>query len=251
MSYTGVTILATAVGKSRTLQTLDLQQNQITDAGAKALAAAVEKSGTLQTLSLDNNQITDAGAIALATAVENSITLQTLHLYNNQITDAGAIALAAAVGNSRTLQALYLSDNQITDAGAIALATAVEKSIALQTLSLSNNSISDTGVSAIIAAQWRQPRASIYCDNAMGDVERLLTTVEKLNEQVKTPLLVFSAAVVKRGDKELSPAGELVDADGDHAVGRKVAEFLEGAPNLGNDQSKLLEQILIQHPRPN
>ncbi len=33
--------------------------------------------------------------------------------------------------------------------------------------------------------------------------------------------------------------------------GRKVAEFLEGAPNLDNGQAKLLEQILTQHPRPN
>ncbi len=79
----------------------------------------------------------------------------------------------------------------------------------------------------------------------------MLKRVSALSQQVRAPLLAFSAAATIRAGAGSCPARRIVDADGDHAVGRKVAEFLEGAPNLNKDQSKLLEQILTQHPRPN
>ncbi len=72
--------------------------------------------------------------------------------------------------------------------------------------------MSDTGVRAIVAAVWRQPRVSVsscYNDvrDPVTDLKRLLLTANNLNKKVKTLLLAFNAAVVKREDKELSPAG--------------------------------------------
>ena len=136
----------------RTLQELDLHNNQISDKGATALAQALEGNTTLQILYLGDNKISDKGATALAQALEGNTTLQKLYLYNNQISDKGATALAQALEGNTTLRVLWLSDNQISDKGATALAQALEGNTTLQELYLGNNQISDEGATALAQA---------------------------------------------------------------------------------------------------
>ena len=100
------------------MEYLQLDYNQITDAGAIKLAEMLPSS-KLTCLGLGGNQITDAGTIKLAEMLPSS-KLTKLVLYNNKITDAGAIKLAEALPHSK-LSWLHLNGNQITDAKKTAL----------------------------------------------------------------------------------------------------------------------------------
>ena len=53
---------------AQTLQMLDLEGNQVTDAGAVELAAALRENTALRKLDLENNQIMDAGKAQLRDA---------------------------------------------------------------------------------------------------------------------------------------------------------------------------------------
>jgi Leucine-rich repeat (LRR) protein len=97
-------------------QELYLDDNNISDEGAKALAEALKVNTALQGLILDRNNISDEGAEALAEALKVNTALQHLWLENNNISDEGAEALAEALKVNTALQGLYLDENEISDA---------------------------------------------------------------------------------------------------------------------------------------
>ena len=70
-------------------------------------------SGSLNALNLYNNKIGDAGAKAIADAIGASGSLAELNLRYNQIGDEGAKALAGAIGasGSLALKVLWVSSN--------------------------------------------------------------------------------------------------------------------------------------------
>ena len=145
----GAKALAAAVAASGSLAALDLNRNQIGDEGAKALAAAVAASGSLTSLDVRANKIGDEGAKALANAVAASGSLATLYLHHNKIGDEGAKALAAGVAASVSLEHLDISYNNIGDEGAKAIADAVADSGSLSTLGLGGNNIGAEGANAL------------------------------------------------------------------------------------------------------
>lgn len=103
-------VVPEALVRLKGLTALNLQGNQIGNAGAKALA----RLNGLTSLQLASNQIGDAGAEALGRLTG----LTSLQLWDNKIGDAGAEALARLT----SLTSLGLSHNRIGDAGAEALA---------------------------------------------------------------------------------------------------------------------------------
>ena len=139
--------------------------------------------------------IKDVDAKALAAAIEKSTSLQTISLGGNQITDVGATALAAAIEKSTSLQTIWLSDNKITDVGAKALAAAVEKSTSLQFINLLNNQITNKDMVriALDRARYRRQLLALAC-----------------------------------GELAVCQTRNLLQCDGDHAIGTRVARFLLG-----------------------
>ena len=119
------------------LTTLDLWNNEIGEAGARAIA---EQLTNLTTLDLGGSQIGAAGAQAIAERLTN---LATLHLGDSQVGAAGAKAIVARLTN---LTSLDLGGSQIGAAGAQAIA---EQLTNLTTLHLWDNQIGDTGARAI------------------------------------------------------------------------------------------------------
>ena len=98
---------------SGSLAELDLTDNNIGDAGAKAIADAIGASGSLAELFLGQNQIGDAGAKELARAISASGSLARLSLAGNNIGAAGVKAIAEAIraSGSLALKTLWVSSN--------------------------------------------------------------------------------------------------------------------------------------------
>ena len=76
------------------LTKLNLEGNNIKDAGAAAIAAALEVNSRLFFLGLGSNQIEDNGGKAIARALDNSSGLSILDLEGNSINDEGGVAIA-------------------------------------------------------------------------------------------------------------------------------------------------------------
>ncbi len=182
--------LCNALEKNTSLDTLDLDHNQIGDAGAQALAG----SKTLTMLGLGHNQIGDAGAQALA---ENK-TPTVLDLGHNQIGDAGAQALA----ESKTLTVLDLGHNQIGDAGAKALA----ENKTLTVLDLEHNQISDAGAKALAKSKTLTVLTLSHnqiSDVAQKQVERQLaqniSQANALKSAIQSEDIPRAEALLKKG----------------------------------------------------
>ena len=73
-----------------TLTSLDLEENNLKDAGAESLAEALQDNHTLTTLYLGDNDLNAAGAEFLAKALQDNRTLTTHDLEGNDIKGAGA-----------------------------------------------------------------------------------------------------------------------------------------------------------------
>ena len=120
-----------------------LMYKSFTDADMKPLARELSSHKTLKTLDLRMNLITDTGVDFLASGIEDAhaCALVTLNLNGNAITDAGAHRLAAMLRKNTTIQHLGLSANKITDAGASALFHALASHHAFARVSLQGNDI--------------------------------------------------------------------------------------------------------------
>ena len=105
LSIEGLATLPLSLFALEGVTTLDLDNTQITDAGARDIA----QMQWLKWLSLDNTQITDVGARDIAQMQG----LTELSLNNTQITDAGARDIA----QMQELMVLYLDNTQISVRG--------------------------------------------------------------------------------------------------------------------------------------
>ena len=141
---------------SSRLTELDLDKNEITDAGVITLSQALQSPACKVTrLALSRNRITDAGIISLSQALQPSACkLITLELIGNQISDAGIISLSQALQSPACkVTTLNLRGNQITDAGVISLSQALQSSACkVTTLELIGNQISDAGIISLSQA---------------------------------------------------------------------------------------------------
>ena len=87
----------------------------ISDEGGKAIGEGLGKSATLQTLDLSYNEIGAEGGKAIGEGLGKSATLQTLDLSYNEMGAEGGKAIGEGLGKSATLQTLNLSENEIGD----------------------------------------------------------------------------------------------------------------------------------------
>ncbi|MBF0360771.1 MAG: hypothetical protein HQK49_07160 [Oligoflexia bacterium] len=129
----GTKLLADAIKKSKTLQSLNLRSNSIGAPGVKLLADAI-KGSELQSLNLSTNNIGIEGVKAIAKAIEKS-KLKSLDLSVNRIKNEGVKFIAEAIEKSE-LQSLDLSYNRFNYVGAKLLVEAIKKSKTLQSLKI-------------------------------------------------------------------------------------------------------------------
>lgn len=104
-------------GEPSGLAQLELSENEIGPAGARAIAASARLEG-LTSLVLDGNPLENDGVVALAESAHLG-RLRNLSLAQTQVGDRGAVALAR--GSLPKLASLDLSRNEIGDVGVDAL----------------------------------------------------------------------------------------------------------------------------------
>lgn len=158
----GAPALACGLAAGRSLQHLDLSDNDLGDAGVQAVAAELPLTPTLLELLLGRNGLGDTAAHAIATALVKRVggasggcRLRLLSLAHNKLRDDAAVALAGALGSgaphaNRSLTSLDLQANKLSDTAVLALGDALVANPRLVQLDLSaNRRVAPDGLVAI------------------------------------------------------------------------------------------------------
>ncbi len=139
---------------NRTLQGIDVSDNDIADAGLQQLACVLrDHNQTLRHLTLDNNfQEPGAGDrfSCLASALSANSGLESLSLVGCCVGTSGCEALASALCTNTALRSLELMGNSIGDCEA--LARSLRYNSTLTHLGLQRNSILESGARALADA---------------------------------------------------------------------------------------------------
>ena len=148
----GLQALVAGLRTCHNLTWLDLGGNElITVDGCSSLSTLFQSVNCcLLSLDLDEMNIGDDGARAIATGLASLNWLETLSLSHNSIGDEGARAIAAGLMELQSMKKLWLSHNFIGDDGISALAPALASFQSLERLDLPNNSIGDVGLQALV-----------------------------------------------------------------------------------------------------
>ena len=141
-------------GSCKSLQKLDLQDNNITEEGMVDIITSLSLHPHLEYLDFEGNHLRKIGCVALATLLRCSATeLQYLDISNNEINDEGIEALVPALATCSHLEELQLFNNpSITTRGWQSLASILESpSCNLTMLNISCNNIDD-GILAVFSS---------------------------------------------------------------------------------------------------
>eukprot|EP01052_Picozoa_sp_SAG31_P005590 SAG31_NODE_247_length_19134_cov_12.255050_15_plen_1421_part_00 len=144
---------------NKTLRTLGLADNSITDRGAYAIAQLVSMNSTVTELDLHWNNIRSRGGLAISRGlrsnIENSALLE-LNLANNALGEEGCAGFGRSIGalppTGGKLRTLDLSQNHCGPAGAIALAIGLANNSTIRSLILDYNDVGLEGARALMGA---------------------------------------------------------------------------------------------------
>lgn len=143
-------LLESALSENNTLRHLNLSQNSIGENGCLHLNNALKKNTSLKELHLNFNGIDDNGVHNLINGLEDRY-LQHLHLNGNKITSLGCSIIAKFICSSN-VESIYLNYNWIGVGvgveydGLKDISNTLKFNTNLKNLALSNNNISDNGV---------------------------------------------------------------------------------------------------------
>jgi len=123
----GLNVLSPRLLSSKTLTQINLNECDISDAGAQSLAMVLNGLPSLTELFLNKNRIGLPGIKALMNALLTNGTLKTLHLntQNPPLSDAAARPISAMLLANSTLTSIDLSDHAFRERGFSAIAFAV------------------------------------------------------------------------------------------------------------------------------
>eukprot|EP00698_Gefionella_okellyi_P018477 TRINITY_DN5537_c0_g1_i1.p1 TRINITY_DN5537_c0_g1~~TRINITY_DN5537_c0_g1_i1.p1 ORF type:complete len:570 (-),score=133.12 TRINITY_DN5537_c0_g1_i1:22-1731(-) len=156
----GVRAIAYLLRANISMTHLTLGCNQIGNEGVRQIVTAIQENpeSMLSNLTLDNNGITEAGAKSLAALIAKSNRLTDVELQDNRIGDAGAQALGEALKSSPSLVNLDLRNNYIGDDGLclVAVCVAMNKG-SVKKLDVRNNNGTARADRALTGAKTNKP----------------------------------------------------------------------------------------------
>jgi len=150
-----------ALKKTHFLQTLNLGDNCLGEAGAVSLAEGLYNRPALTSIDIARNRIGAVGTEALAAALGTCTALKKIGFFYNGIMDRGTMAIAGLLKKCAQLEEIDLGANEITDAGVVTLCYRVTEKVygwpRLSTLELRANQIGDSGARALAELLSRHP----------------------------------------------------------------------------------------------
>jgi Ran GTPase-activating protein (RanGAP) involved in mRNA processing and transport len=152
---TGVEALVNCILKNNAITSLchlDLRSNNITCTGAMSLQGLIVNNRSIQYLNLSNNEIGDHGIMAISRGIQQSswnCQLQQLDINTNYITNFSAITIANMLKVNKSLNEFNISFNGLGDIGATTIISAMETNTTLRSLSIRRNGITDVGAECI------------------------------------------------------------------------------------------------------
>jgi Ran GTPase-activating protein (RanGAP) involved in mRNA processing and transport len=151
-----VDILADALRRNSTVESLDLSNNALRADACRSLQQTFRSNTcSLTSLCLDNTKIGDEGVVLLLDAIAES-QLEYLSVRSCRITTAGCEAVSNIATDRqkrpRNLKALLLGGNMLKDDGLTALRPLFSQSVGLQLLELAHVGATDKGAEALAAA---------------------------------------------------------------------------------------------------
>lgn len=128
-------------GISFIIETPD-ESNTINDGAAYVLGMALIENKTLHSLDITGNRLTDKNMSIVVEALRKNtiIPLRFLYLGYNEIKNSGALIIAEFLKQNTLLEVLDLSNNAIEESGIITLAEALTQNTTLRILDLRQNS---------------------------------------------------------------------------------------------------------------
>lgn len=136
-----------------------LKRNPLRPSSAAALASLILQSEYLDTLDLDQTELGDAGVSALFSALSEALAsgkqIKLRHIYLNAVGlgSSACVQLGRFLGSEKCqLQSLFIANNPIGDRGALALADGLARNTSLVRLMADSTGLTATGASAILAA---------------------------------------------------------------------------------------------------
>ena len=148
----GIDHFARFIETTRTLKTLDLSYNNISDEGAVSIGNAMMVNRSITSLCLKHNKIADEGLKSLAAGLVTNSFLVSLDVGGNTVGDEGFAKLCTVLSTNDNLLELDIGDNQIGVDSAIVAADMLRSNTALCTLNLSDNPIQYRGVMRVADA---------------------------------------------------------------------------------------------------
>ncbi|XP_014906785.1 protein phosphatase 1 regulatory subunit 37 isoform X1 [Poecilia latipinna] len=138
---------------NNTLQTLELSDNVLADAGLEELCDGLSRQTKgLKVLILKNNQITERGMNHLARTLPGLKILEVLDLGDNHLGNEGIQVIREPLMVNSSLLHLGLAQTNITCEGAVALAEFLAESRLIQRLDLHENQVKLGGLMALSLA---------------------------------------------------------------------------------------------------
>ena len=101
----------------KTLQKLDLSNNDLSDDGAAAISDGLRSNNTLLELNISQNSIADKGTQEIAKAIVINSSLQNINISKNYISSEGLLYFMEALNNNRILQVINITHNNVTRSG--------------------------------------------------------------------------------------------------------------------------------------
>ena len=148
----GTRKIAETVARQKSLKSLSWRRANINDECVTSIARAFSKCVSLETLNLEYNEIGSSGAKELAVMLKASRSIKQIDLSCNEIGDSGTHDLAAALIHNKNITMLDIACNKIGDSGAQDLAAALIQNKIISALHLSGNNFGESGLQCIVDA---------------------------------------------------------------------------------------------------
>ncbi|KAK3733911.1 hypothetical protein QZH41_000981 [Actinostola sp. cb2023] len=147
VGFKGARAVAMAMKYNQTVQTLNLHDNDIREAGIRDICDMMTINVWLTKLDLSGNSgVGKTGLTAMANMIEQAVMLKTLNLSGCKLQGIGVQGLISCLASNHRLETLDLSSNEIGDTGAVCFETVLSKNRTLSSLNLSCNAISFLGL---------------------------------------------------------------------------------------------------------